>query len=232
MKLYLSIAFLAFAISIHAQLIESTENYVQLWNGTIVRAKTIEKVNEDKPEGHLVIDSNQPVSLKLVSNYQLNGVYYLVRDLGDGKPAIMERVEHGKISIFEFNKIFYDTRPLSGGKTTNKYVYYLFNNELKPLNTEFLKRDLKDYPEYVSRIKSMNRRGLIHTAMIVSGVCLTAVGVGDMFEKDGSNVPRFNFSPNGPFLIGLALVAAPIVSKSRKKENLEQIIRDFNISNE
>lgn len=226
MKIYISLILFVWSILSNAQ---TLENYVELWNGTILPAKTIEIIDPDKPECHLLINSNQPVAIKLVNNFQLNTVFFLVRDLGDKKSTILERIEHGKIDVYEFQKTYFDSRALSGGYHSNKYTYYVMNGEMKPLLNEFIKKDLQEYPDYYARIKSQKKRNLIYTGMILGGVCLTAVGVGDMFEKDGNNVPRFNFSPNGPFLIGIGLVVAPIINSKRKKESIIQIIRDFNL---
>ena len=224
-KIYLASIFILITTIALSQSVVSEVLYT---NGVSKTVNHIAVVDQGKPTCHLILDHSQNVPINLISAFQIGSDYYMIKEFDMG-PVILKRTKEGTISIFQTTVEQYRESSVLAGREINKYTLYLYTNELKILTKENLKKDLVPYPDYVERIKKMSKRSVIRTTGILSGIILSAIGLGQMYQPDPvESSTKFSFSPNPPFVSGIALIFVSSAIGKNNKDTLESIIDDFN----
>jgi hypothetical protein len=219
---------LAFLLATYIGLAQQTTNSVKYRNGVIVSHPMIEIIDFGKPTSYLLLGKSQQVSMDQVSSFEINGTYYMVKDLSGFGTVVLRRDIEGTISVYSTVLEQFRETAILGGNEQSKLQFYLLDNELKRLNYQNLRVDFAEHSEYSHRIESSRKKTLLRTSAIVTGLALTGVGLARMFEPvpDGT-YSKLVFKPNSTFVAG-GLLTIGAIAFGRKKDSMESMITDYN----
>lgn len=210
---------------------QNTDPEVGLRTGKILFPTSIQHRDQGLPTDHLLLDNQDQVGIKLVRHYQTNSDYFIIYKFDDVGYVRMRRTEQGAVSIFKFSKNTYDPYWIGNGGGHNNYTYYSYQDELRPLSNDNLKKTLAHDTQSVQMIKKIVRNNFIRVGAFAGGLALTALGVSKMFVPDEQGVNRFEFSPNLPFVAGVPIIVLSITIGQSKKQNLGDVIKAYNFKN-
>lgn len=225
MRIIWVILFLSFSTPASSQAENPAKSLkIKLVSGVVLYPESLKVIDEGKETCHLVINDMDKLAIGLVSYFQTENDFFLVKDIGHWGKVILRKVVDGKIQVFNFSgKIFnpyYD-----GGDDRKSFNFYIFDNELRPLTKKNIRLDLGSDPYISGQLKIMKKDELTQAMLFSGGIILSTYGLGQMYQTQNSitGSKQFDFSPNPPFLLGLAGIFGGVYLNKRRISLLDLV---------
>lgn len=235
-KFSLVILILLSAFNAFSQNVEvmDTTLMVELKNGKIIYANTIELKEPAFKSSYLLVNDNDKYEIENISYYQDKTGYYIwAKTDGYGENLKLKRELSGKINTYSRIATQYTHNQYGGTFSKVKVDYFQKGKgDVRKINYESLSLALSDNTESNSKLKEANRLRTLNiiSALVGGGLIIGGVAHMQNLNKQEGPPPYENvsvkFSPL--FFMGAATLTIPLFTRKPRVRKMQEAIEIYN----